>query len=277
MPRFATPYMRLRFQSLSLRAVRPFGTALALAGLGGACALVVSACGSSASSAPLASTSSSTTTAATTTAASTTSTTTSSASLAAYQKCLKSHGVTLPGAGRGSGPPSGGTPTTGETGNPPAAGRPTVSAAQQKAFSACASLQPVGGAGGGAGFGGGQPNTDNPAFAKFQTCLKQHGVDTDAAASRTSSAFQKALAACRDLLPAGNGGANGAPGGTGAGGGADSSLFTKYQACLRQHGVQNGATGQSAAKVRTAIAACRSLLPNGGASGTSTASTTTTG
>jgi len=64
---------------------------------------------------------------------------------------------------------------------------------------------------GGGGFGGGGANRGqaNPAFAKYTACLKSHGV-TFGSTSTSSSAFTKATAACKSLLPASTGGsANG--------------------------------------------------------------------
>ena len=131
-----------------------------------------------------------------------------------------------------------------------------------------------GGFGGGSfAAGGGGFTSTNPAFAKFETCLKQHGVQTGSGASRTSSAYQTALTACRSLLPAGAGFGRGAGG---AGGAANSATFAKYQACLKQHGVQTGSAGQSASTLQAAITACRSLLPNAGNSTSTTTTTPTT-
>jgi hypothetical protein len=173
---------------------------------------------------------------------------------------------------------TGATTTTAATTTPV---RPPVSAAQQKALAACASLRPAGGFGGG-GFGrggGGGFSSSNPAFAKFTACLKQHGIQTGSTLSRTSPAYQTALTACRSLLPAGGAGF-GRGGGAGTpGGAANGATFAKYQACLKAHGVQTGATGQSAATLQAAITACRSVLPNAGngSSQTTTTAPTTTG
>ena len=158
-------------------------------------------------------------------------------------------------------------------------GRPQRTAAQQKAFTACASLRPAG------GFGAGRPAAraaaggfaNNPQFQKFEQCLTQHGVAAGAGADRTSPAFQTALAACRSLLPnGGNFGGGGFGGGaTGAGGsaagGAPSGTFAKFQACLKSHGVQPGASGgQSSSKTAAAIAACQKQLPSSGSATTTT-------
>jgi hypothetical protein len=266
------------------------------------CAFVVSACGSSSAA--------SGTTTGTIGASGATGATgaASTAGLTAYSNCLKSHGVTFPqgfGFGRGAtgarGPNgAGGFFRRGATGargasggrGPSGAGGffrrggsgPTgargfagaLTPAQQKAITACASLRPTGGF----GFGGGRFNATNPAFAKFQTCLAQHGIKTGSTSDRTSTAFRTALAACRSLLPTGSAGGlfggAGATGATGSGAAAStSSSFTKFQACLKKHGVKPGAANQSQSATSAALAACRSLLPNNGNG--SGATTTTSG
>jgi hypothetical protein len=247
--------------------MKPVRTLLTLALPAVLCALAVAGCGSSKNAA-------STTT--TTTEATTGTTPSGSANFSAYQSCLQSHGVSFP-----QGAPSGGTnggspPAGGIGGGAPASGRPSISSAQRKAFQACASLQPAG-FGGGAGTGGGAANSNSPAFVKFQNCLKQHGVDPTGSNARGSSAFQTALSACRSLLPSqgaggGSGFGGGAPPGGGAAGSGNSSSFAKFQACLKSHGVNTGAAGQSSAKTQAAIATCQKLLQPTG-SGT----TTTTG
>ena len=50
-----------------------------------------------------------------------------------------------------------------------------------------------------AGAGGGQGNS--AAFAKFQACLKSHGVNTNAS-NQSPAKTQAALSACQKLLPA---------------------------------------------------------------------------
>ncbi|HUY71395.1 MAG TPA: hypothetical protein VMV08_04085, partial [Gaiellaceae bacterium] len=185
------------------------------------------------------------------------------------------------GFGRGGGAgAAGGASTTGAATTTPV--RPPVSAAQQKALTACASLRPTGGfgaGGAGGGFGGGGGfNSSNPAFAKFTACLKQHGIPAGSTASRTSPAYQTAFAACRSLLPSGGLGFGRGGGAGGQGGAANGATFAKYQACLKAHGVQTGAAGQSATKLQAAITACRSVLPGAGRGSsqpTTTAPTTT--
>jgi len=252
------------------------------------CAFVVSACGSS-SAAPASSSTGSTTTTTTTTGSGTT----SSAGFTAYRNCLQSHGLTLPQGGgfsrrgaTGARGPSGARGASGAggffrrggsgpTGTRGFAGN--LTAKQQKALAACAKLRPAGGGGG--FFGGGSGAANNPAFAKFEACLKKHGVQTGSTADRNSSSFQAALSACRSLLPSGAaggffGGGGGGAGTTGTGGTATtSSDFAKFQACLKQHGIQPGAANQSQSATSAALAACRSLLPN---NGNGTGSTTTT-
>jgi hypothetical protein len=266
MPQPAPTSDRTHLTRFSIRR-RTIGSAIGLCALGAMCALVVSACGSGSASP-------SSTTSSTTSAVSTTPTT--SGSFAAYQSCLKKHGVNFAGAGFGGGGATG-APPAGTTGG---GTRPTLTAAQQKALSACQSLRPSGAAGGPGGFGGGGANANNPAFAKFQACLKNHGVQTGSTNPQTSTSSQAAFAACRSLLPnggAGGGFGSGSGSSAGGSGGANSATFAKYQTCLKQHGVQTGASGQSAAKLQAAITACRSLLPNNGTSGTTTATTTTNG
>ena len=225
------------------------------------CVLAVAGCGSSKNAA-------STTT--TTTQAPTATTPSGSANFSAYQSCLQSHGVSFP-----QGAPSGGTnggspPSGGIGGGAPGSGRPSISAAQRGAFQACASLQPSGG-----GFGsGGAANGNSPAFAKFQNCLKQHGVDPTDSNARGSAAFQTALSACRSLLPSQGAGGSGFGGGAPSGGGAagaGSGSFAKFQACLKSHGVNTGAAGQSSANTQAAISTCQKLLqPSGGGTTTTT-------
>ena len=173
--------------------LRQLGTSLLAAALGLLCALVVAACGSSSSA-------SGTTSTTTTSSTTTTGTSTTSASFAAFRNCLTQHGAPAPpqGGGFGGGRSGGG-------GQPGAGGtRPTPSPAVQKALTACASLRPAGGFGGGGRPGGGAGNSTNPAFAKFQACIKSHG-------GTTGSNSAAAIAACRSLLP--NGG-NGDPAGS---------------------------------------------------------------
>jgi hypothetical protein len=137
------------------------------------------------------------------------------AGLAAFQTCLKQHGITTPG---GFGRPRGGSggtpppPSTGQAGTPPAGtngGAPggfaqNLTPAQQKAFTACRSKLPAGAS----GFGqrGTRPGqAANPALAKYTKCLSQHGIKFGSTSSSTT-AFKKASAACAKNLPTGAGG-----------------------------------------------------------------------
>ena len=275
------------------RNLRRAGLLIATGLVGVLCVLVVSACGSSSASGGATTTSTTTTTTGGTT-------TTGSASFTAYQNCLKAHGVSFPaggfggGFGRGPGGATGAsgagdtttTPTTGATGPSGASGpggfrRRALTPTQQKAFNACSSLRPSGGFGGFGGgvAGGGAGSTNNPAFAKFQTCLKNHGVTTGSGFSRTSTTERSAFAACRSLLPQGGfggggfggpGGATGASGASGSGG-ASSGSFQALQNCLKAHGVQTGSAGkQSASKTAAAIATCRAQVLGGGSTTTTT-------
>ena len=132
------------------------------------------------------------------------------AALAAFQTCLKQHGITTPG---GFGRPSGGSganppPSTGQGGAPPTGsnaggGGPTgnLTPAQQKAFTACRSKLPAGA--GGFGQRGTRPGqAANPALAKYTKCLSQHGVKFGSASGSGTTAFKKASAACAKYLPA---------------------------------------------------------------------------
>lgn len=260
-------HIRRRHGNAHIQCSRAAGSALALTLLAAACMLVVTACGSSSSAAPASTTTTASSSTSTANATTPTSTTAVGESLAAYQSCLKSHGVTLPTGGGfapGAGTPTTTTPSTPVTTTPRT--KQAVPAADQKALTACASLRPSGGFAGSSGF-----TSTNPAFTKLETCLKTHGVQTGTAASRTSTAYQSAVTACRSLLPAGGySGAGAGRGNTGAAGGANSATFAKYQACLKQHGVQTSAAGQTTSKLQAAITACHSVLP------TSNTSTTTT-
>jgi len=254
--RFSGTVVAMRSHRVLTRA----GSAAALALLGGLCALVVAGCGSGSAAAPATST------------VATTTTGTGTSGFAAYRACLAQHGLTggLGFRGGFGGGFRGGAGTTTSTGTTPTP--PTLTPAQQKALQACASLRPTGGFGGPGGF------ANNPAFQKFQACLKQHGVtSTGAGVNRSSPSYSSAFAACRSLLPAGGFG-GGAFGGTGttAGGGANPGAFSAFQACLKKHGVQTFGGSQPSTKTQQAITACRSVLQGSG-SGTTTTTPTTTG
>lgn len=172
--------------------------------LGALCLAVVAAgCGgSSSAAAPAVSTTTGTTTTTTPNGGGG-----NAASFQAFRDCLTAHGVTLPArpAGGGGGqPPTGGQPPA--NGTRPAGGRfGNLTAKQQAAVTACQSKRPAGGFGGGNARGG----PANPALAKYTACLKSHGV-TFGSTSSSSSAFAKATAACKSLLPASTpGSANG--------------------------------------------------------------------
>jgi hypothetical protein len=120
---------------------------------------------------------------ATTTTGTSTSTGARAAGFQALAACLKQHGVTPPSGGRRPGAGSGGLAN--------------LTKAQQQALSACRSTLPGGGAGRGRLGGGGQ--SQNPAFAKYTSCLKSHGVTFGKQSSGT--AFQKAQTACAKYRP----------------------------------------------------------------------------
>jgi hypothetical protein len=104
--------------------------------------------------------------------------------LAAYQACLKAHGVTFGGTAKRS-----------------------SAAKMRAAFKACAGQAPAGLAGTGVG----RPPNGGPrltaaqraAFKKYQTCMTKHGV-TFKPGSRpntSSAAFKAASKACASLRP----------------------------------------------------------------------------
>ena len=97
--------------------------------------------------------------------------------LAEYQACLKSHGVTFGGAKR----PSAATMTA--------------------AFKACASLAPQGAAAPGRPPNGALRNT--AAFKKYAACMTKHGVTFSRTSrpNRSSAMFRAAQKACASLRP----------------------------------------------------------------------------
>jgi hypothetical protein len=126
------------------------------------------------------------------------------AAFQAYRACLSAHGVTLPrrpARGQGGTPPAGPPPGNGAG---PQGRFGQLTAKQRQAMTACQSKRPAG------GFGGGNARGPaNPALAKYTACLKSHGVMFGSTLS-SSSAFAKATAACKSLLPTSTGGsANG--------------------------------------------------------------------
>ncbi len=166
----------------------------------------------------------------------------------------------------------------------------------------------------GAAAAGGAAGAGRAAFAKYTTCLEQHGVTLPARrpggfgnggpptgatgatgptgrrggffSGANSAKFRAAQSACSKLLPAGfgRGGFFG-----GRGGGGNSAAFAAYRNCLMLHGVKLGTAfgrrggqgGQGAqgapkpsAKVTSALKACASLRPSFG--GRPPGSTTTT-
>jgi hypothetical protein len=184
--------------------------AVLLAGL----AFLVAGCGGGGSSAKAAATTTATTSTGTNAAARNT-------ALKAFTTCLTQHGID---ASQGGGFFFGRRPDRTRTTTapaPPRTGtnrggfqRPKLTAAQQKAFTACRSKLPNGGAfGGGGGFRGGNGGGNggaggggqqSPAFAKYTQCLKAHGVTFGKTSSQ--SAFQKAQTACAKYRPSFGGG-----------------------------------------------------------------------
>jgi hypothetical protein len=94
--------------------------------------------------------------------------------LASYQACLKSHGVTFGAANRPS------------------------PAKMRAAFRACASVAPQGVR----RFPNG-PRRNSAAFRKFAACMTKHGVTFSRASrpNRSSATFKAAQKACASLLP----------------------------------------------------------------------------
>jgi hypothetical protein len=149
------------------------------------------------------------------------------ASEAAYTSCLKKHGVTLPNFGNST-PGSGAPPAEGGTrptftpgsgsfpgGTPGSGGGFRNNPKFLKAATACKSLRPSGGFGGGFGRGG-AGGLNSTAFAAYRNCLKLHGVTLPTPGARagagstppttfnqSSSTFQAANQACAALRPTG--------------------------------------------------------------------------
>jgi hypothetical protein len=178
-----------------------------LAAVAAAACLALTACGGSSSS----------NTAGTGAAATASSSATSPSSLAAFQSCLKSHGVTIRPGAFGSG-----TPRPFPTGSPRP--RPTGSftrrpgagfsgGADSTAFKDCAKYAPAGFSGGFGGFGGGGfRGVSASALAAFKSCMSQNGVKvTGTTAQQILSSLRNATGktatadkTCRVLLqPAG--------------------------------------------------------------------------
>jgi hypothetical protein len=131
---------------------------------------------------------------------------------AAFQKCLKDHGLTLPGRGAGgAGGPGYGGPGGGN-GQPPngGPGGGGGNPAFQKAMAACGKLRPqgTGQGGGGAGPGGGAGQSIT-AFVPYLNCLKTKGLAVDVkqgfnalrSLKRDDPKVQAALTSCQSKLP----------------------------------------------------------------------------
>lgn len=178
---------------------RPAGVLLA-AGLLAGLAFLVAGCGGSSAGANAPST--------TTTGTSPATQGRSGAAFQAFSACLKQHGVTVPAFGGGRPGGSGGTRTTPRTSGSGARTFPrrTLSPAQQKAYQACQSKLPSGGAFGRGRFGGG---SQRPALANYTKCLKAHGVSFGGAQNATT--FQTAEKACAKYRPAAGSGTGSPP------------------------------------------------------------------
>lgn len=100
--------------------------------------------------------------------------------------------------------------------------------------------------------------TPPKTLAKYQACLKAHGVTFGGtkrpSAAKTTAAFK----ACASLAPKG-------AGGPGAGGpGPNSAAFKKYVACMTKHGVTfkpGTRPNSTTATFKAAQKACASLRP----------------
>jgi hypothetical protein len=174
----------------------------------------------------------------------------------------------------GSGSSASTTGTTGTTSTSAAGAAGGANSAAMAKYTACLEQNGVtlptfgaGGPGGGAG-GGGQGGAP-PTGTNAQGGARRLGGNPK---------FQKAVAACASLRPAGLRGGFG-----GRGGGANSAAFAAYRNCLTLHGVKAsqlnfGGAGSTkpSAKVQKAMTACASLRPQGRAPSAPTTTTPTT-
>jgi hypothetical protein len=178
------------------------GNALRVAGAATVAAVAIVATGCGSATSPSASSATTTTTNTTAPGGATT------ADRTAFNACLAQHGVTLPSRPAGGG--GNGQPPAGGGGGGGGGGLANLTAAQRAAFTACRSKLPAGGGFGGGRAGGGN-RANNPAFAKYNDCLKQHGVTLGKSNDQTT--FAKAQAACAKLAPTGGPATPAAPGG----------------------------------------------------------------
>jgi len=135
-------------------------------------------------------------------------------SLAAYEGCLKKHGVKLPAGNFGSSgspgtAPSGSTPPSGSFPKGSASGGPLggSSAKFAKAQKACKSKQPSGVGGGFPGGTGGGSSTALSNVEAYESCLTDNGVKLSgkgpqalSSLNRSKPAVQKAMKTCAPLL-----------------------------------------------------------------------------
>jgi hypothetical protein len=113
---------------------------------------------------------------------------------AAFRDCLAKHGLKLPaGFGRNAPRPGSGQPPQGQP--PQGARRFNPGGKEAKAFAACRSKLPAGAR----AFTGGTGRQGNPAFAKYTSCLRKHGVTFGG--SNNQAVFKKASAACAKYAP----------------------------------------------------------------------------
>jgi hypothetical protein len=202
-----------------------------------ALALVAAGCGGSGSSSDASGTTGTT---------STTTTPSSSSSNSAFADCLKKNGVE--GFDPGSAPQGGPPPNVDQ-------------AALQKAMQACGSLRPQG-----QGFGGPGNGQSSGQFAKLQSCLKEHGIESFSPGSAQSDAdrqkLQDAMQAC--------GAPSGGPPGAANGGAGGSGSFAAFSRCMKNRGIvlpgagSGTPTDSTSAKYKLAQKACQSLLNGSG-------------
>jgi hypothetical protein len=126
-------------------------------------------------------------------------------------------------------------------------------------------------------------NSSQSGEVAFAQCVRSHGV-TDFpdpqnghflinGSDQNNPNFQSAVQACQHLLPGGS-----LSGGTGSGGGSNSSAELVFAHCMQTHGVpsfpdpsSNGALAvpqgidANSPQFKSAFQACDSLLPNNGA------------
>lgn len=117
------------------------------------------------------------------------------AELQAFRSCLTAHGVTPRGGRTG-----GGSSSRGQGQGRGGGLFSRLTPAQRQAFRSCRSKLPNGGLFRGGSGARRPPGGASGAYTKYTRCLAQHGV-TFGKAGQSPTAFRKAQAACRALLP----------------------------------------------------------------------------